>query len=64
MRYGFHRERSRWLSARQRIQTYMISRNNGGAVQPVSRLIDKGGEAHVVDTRASRASAIDLSIVG
>jgi len=42
----------------------MISKNNGGAAQPVSRSIDRGGEAIVADAKAKIPSTIDLSIVG
>jgi hypothetical protein len=30
----------------------MISKNNGGADQPVSRLMDSGGEAYIFDASA------------
>lgn len=41
----------------------MISKNNGGADQPVSRLIDSGGEAYIVDAAANTASVRSLSMV-
>jgi hypothetical protein len=41
----------------------MISKNNGGAAQPVSRPIDSGGEAYAVGHRARRPSTSGLNIV-
>jgi hypothetical protein len=41
----------------------MISKNNGDADQPVSRLIDSGGEAYIVAASARTPSASDRSIV-
>ena len=41
----------------------MISKNNGGADQPVARLIDSGGEAYIVDAAANMASVRTLSMV-
>jgi hypothetical protein len=41
----------------------MISKNSGGAAQPVSRSMDRGTEAYVDDAKARIPSAIDRSIV-
>jgi len=41
----------------------MISKNNGGADQPVSRLTESGGEAYIVDASTSTSSASDRNMV-
>jgi hypothetical protein len=41
----------------------MISKNNGGADQPVSRLIESGGEAYTVEASAINPSASVRSMI-
>jgi hypothetical protein len=41
----------------------MISKNNGGADQPVSRLMESGGEAYTVDASARTTSASVRSMI-
>jgi hypothetical protein len=41
----------------------MISKNSGGADQPVSRLMESGGEAYMVDASARTPSASDRNMV-
>jgi hypothetical protein len=42
----------------------MISKNSGGADQPVSRLMDNGGEALIIDASARIPSTSVRSMVG